>query len=131
MLCFWPLHAHTRRGNVRIREYLYLSDGDYFDDAEVCQAVWKYFQYLDCLNPDRYEFQVSSYDQQREEDLYGLLGVPRNATSAQIKRAYMTQIKKWHPDTCRLEVSAELSRERAGWISQVWKAKHYLYKNIQ
>jgi len=36
--------------------------------------------------------------QKPAEDYYGVLGVPRNAETADVKRAYKTLAKRWHPD---------------------------------
>ena len=35
------------------------------------------------------------------EDHYALLGVPADATQAQIKKAYREKAKVWHPDKCK------------------------------
>ena len=35
------------------------------------------------------------------ENYYKVLGVKENATAKDIKAAYMTLIKKYHPDVCR------------------------------
>ena len=34
----------------------------------------------------------------KSEDFYDILGVPKNATEEQIKKAYRKLALKWHPD---------------------------------
>ena len=35
---------------------------------------------------------------EHKSDLYKLLGVPKNATTDQIRKAFMTKAMKYHPD---------------------------------
>ena len=32
---------------------------------------------------------------------YEILGIEKNSTQAQIKKAYHELVKKWHPDKCK------------------------------
>ena len=41
---------------------------------------------------------MAEYRKQKEKDLYAILGVPKTADEAQIKKAYRKLAKKYHPD---------------------------------
>ena len=43
-----------------------------------------------------------------KSDLYGIVGVDRNASDAEIKKAYRTKSRKLHPDRNKAENAAEL-----------------------
>ena len=41
---------------------------------------------------------MAEYRKQKEKNLYAILGVPKTADEAQIKKAYRKLAKKYHPD---------------------------------
>ena len=52
-----------------------------------------------------------------QDDLYGLLGVPEDATDAQIKKAALNLLRIWHPDKC----GTTKPRTRFEWIQAAYK----------
>ncbi|HEX7880997.1 MAG TPA: DnaJ domain-containing protein, partial [Candidatus Eisenbacteria bacterium] len=54
-----------------------------------------------------------------KRDYYEVLGVPENATEEQIKKAFRTQAKKYHPDANRNDPSAEAKFKEAGEAFEV------------
>lgn len=54
------------------------------------------------------------------KDPYQILGVPPNATDAEIKKAYRELAKKYHPDTYRDNPLADLAEERMKEINEAY-----------
>ena len=65
----------------------------------------------------------------RSLDLYGLLGVARQATEKEIKRAYLTKAKELHPDRNPNDRQAEEAFKRVNQayaiLSDQFKRKQY------
>jgi len=68
-----------------------------------------------------------------KRDYYEVLGVPENATEAQIKKAFRTQAKKYHPDANRNDPSAEAKFKEAGEAFEVLgdQAKRQQYDRMK
>lgn len=60
------------------------------------------------------------------KDPYEILGVPRNATKEQIKKAYIELAKKYHPDKYQNNPLSELAEEK---FKEIQEAYDYLMKN--
>lgn len=43
---------------------------------------------------------------QKKKDYYDILGIPRNSSSKEIKKAYYQLAKKYHPDTNKSDPNA-------------------------
>lgn len=60
------------------------------------------------------------------KDPYEILGVPRNATKEQIKKAYIELAKKYHPDKYQNNPLSELAEEK---FKEIQEAYDFLMKN--
>ncbi|ADM12430.1 DnaJ-like protein [Encephalitozoon intestinalis ATCC 50506] len=52
---------------------------------------------------------IEAFLKKKSEDYYDILGVPKNATQAEIKRAFNTLIMKFHPDKTGMDESSAVS----------------------
>ncbi|MDO8660759.1 MAG: molecular chaperone DnaJ [Candidatus Woesearchaeota archaeon] len=62
------------------------------------------------------------------KDYYSILGVDKNSTEEEIKRAYKTQAKKWHPDLNKDSGASDKFKEineAAAVLGNAEKRKHY------
>lgn len=46
-----------------------------------------------------------------KRDYYSILGVAKNATKHEIKKAYIKKAKQWHPDVCKDKKASEMMKE--------------------
>ncbi len=69
------------------------------------ELVWNMFDHLDCVRlfdrvgePSPYVFGRDPHDGTTEDDLYGLLGLERDAAEVDIRKSYRRLSLKFHPD---------------------------------
>lgn len=61
------------------------------------------------------------------KDYYSILGVPKNASSKEIKKAYYQLAKKYHPDTNKDDPNAQKKFQE---VSEAYEVCMYSVKRI-
>ena len=69
---------------------------------------------------------VGTVGDDNEESYYDILGVPKDADSKQIKRAYRKQALKWHPDKNK-DKKEEVRENCEQMIAYNLHHKHFIY----
>jgi len=79
------------------------------------KLIWSFFPCLDATAPEKtpFVFQRDASDGMLQSDLYGLLGVTREATLPEIQKAGRGLMRIWHPD----KLGETKPRLRYSWIN--------------
>jgi tetratricopeptide (TPR) repeat protein len=64
----------------------------------------------------------AAYERMAEADHFEVLGVAQSATAAQVKAAYFTLAKAWHPDSAAPDDPAEAKKLRADLFARISEA---------
>ena len=96
-------------------------------------TIWKVFPYLDTVpgpellrgkvfrSPIAKTFERDVSDHTSEDDLFTLLGITVASTDEEVKQAYRSQSKIWHPDRCKIAKITEHAGKMFIWIKNAYE----------
>ncbi len=139
-ICYYMLHKTSYAGRLQIVHFLFgiaMADGN-VSGAEA-QKIEEIAGYLKIYKNDfesvkamfyrrSYSSGHSTTNSQPSFDAYKILGIERSATDAEIKKAYRTLVKKYHPD--KIQTDSELIKKDAeDKFRKVQEAYEYVQKD--